>query len=129
MSLLDRAPSDTTRNNSAPLRPIDLHILLTLTAESCHGYGIVKAIEERTDGHISLVPGNLYPVLKRMTVAGLIRPCKGKAASGTGLKERRYYEITASGQEAARSEAHRLRALVEGPALQSLLLEEAPGTT
>ena len=42
-----------------PLKAVDFHVLLVLTAHELHGYGIVKEIESRSGGRLRLEPGNL----------------------------------------------------------------------
>ena len=42
-----------------PLRPVDMQLLLALADDELHGYGLVQAIADRTDGLIRLEPGNL----------------------------------------------------------------------
>jgi DNA-binding PadR family transcriptional regulator len=53
-------------NDHLPLKPLDLEILLALADEDLHGYGLVQAVAAHTDGLISLDPGNLYRVIKRL---------------------------------------------------------------
>ena len=43
-----------------------LHILLALSDSPRHGYAIVKEIEARTGGTVSLGTGPLYTALKRL---------------------------------------------------------------
>lgn len=119
-----KSPPSILKDPTGPLRPVDLHVLLTLMDGPCHGYGIVKAIEERTNGDISLVPGNLYPVLNRMQKAGLIEPLATSQhdASASG-RQRRNYGVTDRGRSAAKEEAQRLQQLVAQPLLRRLLAE------
>ena len=35
-----------------PLRPVEFHILLSLTTGERHGYGIIQDIQERGDGTV-----------------------------------------------------------------------------
>ena len=103
-----------------PLKPVDLHILLVLTEQNLHGYGIVKEIETRSDGGLKLQPGNLYRYVRRLVDDGFVvpagrEPTLSEAAGAAGAEEtrRRYYEITASGRQALAAETARMRALVQ----------------
>jgi len=55
-----------------PLHRRDFHILLGLLEAPLHGYGLVKAIERRTDGELTLDPANLYRALQRLEEAELV---------------------------------------------------------
>ena len=39
-----------------PLEPVDLQLLLALSESELHGYGLVQAIADRTDGLVQLEP-------------------------------------------------------------------------
>ncbi|MFV2008152.1 MAG: PadR family transcriptional regulator [Longimicrobiales bacterium] len=105
----------------APLRAVDFHVLLSLLSRDLHGYGVVKAIERRTAGAIKLVPGNLYPVLRRLVEAGWLEEGADRQAEDFGHKQRRYYAITALGRHVAAAEAVRLRVLVDENEVQALV--------
>ena len=53
-----------------PLAPRDLLILSVLSDGPSHGYGIIRAVEERSDAGVLLDPANLYRVLRRMSRDG-----------------------------------------------------------
>src|SRR6185503_5506670 len=48
-----------------PLNPRELVILASLLDGPLHGYGIIKAVEDRSDSGVLLDPANLYRVLRR----------------------------------------------------------------
>ena len=48
-----------------PLAPRDLLILVVLAEGPSHGYGLIKAVEERSEAGVLLDPANLYRVLRR----------------------------------------------------------------
>jgi DNA-binding PadR family transcriptional regulator len=104
-----------------PLRPVEFHVLIALLNRERHGYGIVQDIAERTGGRIRLVPGNLYPVLRRLVEDGLLEEGVERPADDLDHKQRRYYAITALGKGVAAAEAARLKALIEGHEVQELL--------
>jgi len=104
-----------------PLKPVDLQLLLVLSAGDQHGYGLVQAIEQATDGLVSLDPGNLYRVIKRLLAEGLIAESQRRAAADLNDERRRYYKLTALGGRALADELRRLRALTSSPAARTVL--------
>jgi DNA-binding PadR family transcriptional regulator len=113
-----------------PLKPIDFHILLVLMDGDLHGYGIVKEIEDRSEGRIRLEPGNLYRYVRRLVDEGLVVPAArrdvpsdGGAAGGA---RRRDYRVTPLGREVLRAEAMRMRSLVAATEARLTLPPETP---
>ena len=104
-----------------PLKPVELELLLVLAEQECHGYGLVQAIAQRTDGLVSLEPGNLYRVIKRLLADGLVAESERRPAPDLADERRRYYRITALGARVAAMEARRLQALVGSPAVRALV--------
>jgi DNA-binding PadR family transcriptional regulator len=94
-----------------PLQIAEFHILLTLSAGDCHGYGIIQDVEARTDGALRLSPGTLYRTIQRLLDEGLIEEPRKAAALKSGPR-RRDYRITPFGAAVVRAEAHRLNELV-----------------
>ena len=94
-----------------PLQPTAFHILLTLTAGECHGYGIIQDVAARTDGTLRLSPGTLYRTIQRLLEQGLIEEPR-MLARHRGDPRRRYYRITPFGLAVARAETRRLSDLV-----------------
>lgn len=94
-----------------PLKPVDLELLLALADEERHGYGLVQAIAEHTNGLVTLDPGNLYRVIKRLLDSGLVAEAGQRHTDDAG-ERRRYYRITALGGRVLAAELDRLRALV-----------------
>ena len=102
-----------------PMSAVEFAVLLVLNDGDSHGYAVVKSIEERTDGQISLLPGNLYAILQRLMDAGLIAR---KAPSKSGAdSRRRTYRITPFGKKVAAAEARRMRRMVEAAGEGDLL--------
>ncbi|HEY0874793.1 MAG TPA: helix-turn-helix transcriptional regulator [Vicinamibacterales bacterium] len=95
-----------------PLKPVDLELLLALAGGDLHGYGLVQAISEHTDGLVVLDPGNLYRVIKRLLSEGLIAESDRNAAD----EKRKDYRITPLGGRVLAAELDRLRRLVSAPA-------------
>ena len=103
-----------------PLRPVDLQLLLALADDERHGYGLVQAIEQATDGLVRLDPGNLYRVIKRLLADGLVAESARRDVAEAGSERRRYYRITALGQRVLAAELRRLRALLASPAARTV---------
>jgi DNA-binding PadR family transcriptional regulator len=98
-----------------------LSILLAIGDESMHGYAIMRALEEKTDGRERILPGTLYAAIARMVDEGLIEerdPPKNDTSAGP---TRRYYRRTARGRAAARDESARLRVLLRMAVAQDLI--------
>jgi DNA-binding PadR family transcriptional regulator len=103
-----------------PLKPVDLELLLALADEERHGYGMVRAIAERTGGLLTLDPGNLYRVIKRLLADGLVAEAGQRSAADEGGERRRYYRLTTLGGRVLAAELERLRALVDAPDTRAL---------
>jgi DNA-binding PadR family transcriptional regulator len=92
-----------------PLKPVELQLLLALADGDLHGYGLTRAVAERSDGLIRLAPGNLYQVLKRLLADGLVAETSRSASDHES--RRRLYRLTALGGRVTAAELDRLRAL------------------
>lgn len=90
------------------LAPRDLLVLSVLTNGPLHGYGIVRAVEERSESGLPLDPANLHRVLRRMRRDGWIDEME--EAEGEG--RRRTYALTPSGLAVVRAEVERLDKLL-----------------
>lgn len=89
-----------------PLSPQQFHILLALTDQDRHGYGIILDVAERTDGALRLGTGTLYTALARLVSLGLV------ADTGREDDRRRFYRLTPIGRKVLSAETARLEALV-----------------
>jgi len=80
------------------------HILLALSEGSLHGYGIQRAVLDRTDGRLRLWPATLYRLLATLEEEGYIRATDG---SDDGREDQRcqYYTLTRSGRDRLLHEA------------------------
>lgn len=96
-----------------PLAPRDLLILAVLADRPNHGYGLIRAVEERSASGIALDPANLYRVLRRMRGAGWIEEREPPAEhAGRAGKPRRTYGITPTGRTILAAEVARLERLL-----------------
>ena len=82
-------------------------ILTALAAGSQHGYGIITDVERISDQRVRLRAGTLYTALERLRADRLVEVDREEIVDG---RLRRYYRLTAVGQERLAAEAARLQA-------------------
>ena len=99
-----------------PLSEAEFHILLALADEDRHGYGIIKEVEQRTEGRLRLGAGTLYGAIRRFVDGGLL-----VEKTGEGDERRRVYALTKNGRRAASEEAERLQRLVANARVKKLI--------
>jgi PadR family transcriptional regulator PadR len=75
---------------------LDLLILKTLKSGSLHGYGIARALEQKTGQALQIEEGSLYPALYRMTSRGWIDFEWGLSANN---RKKKSYRLTAKGKK------------------------------
>lgn len=109
-----------------PLKPVDLELLLALAESDLHGYGLVQAVAAHTDGIVTLDPGNLYRVIKRLLEAGLVVEAGQRVEPTSGGERRKYYALTTLGGHVLSSELERLRRLVNATATRAVARKFAP---
>ena len=109
-----------------PLTPAVLHILLALSTRDRHGYGIMKQVEEESQGRVNMGPGTLYGSLGRMIDAGLIEESDRRVDPEMDDERRRYYRLTDFGRMVVTAEAERLYHLVRQAQLRKLLGTQKP---
>ena len=95
-----------------PLTPAVLHILLALSTEERHGYGIMKQVEGESHGKVKMGPGTLYGSIGRMMEAGLIRESDKRPDPELDDERRIYYALTGAGRKALQAELDRYREVV-----------------
>lgn len=79
-------------------------ILTALVDGPRHGYGIVGAVDELSEGRVRLKVGTLYGVLDRLVGEALVELDREEAERG---RLRRYYRLTDSGRRSLAEEAQR----------------------
>jgi DNA-binding PadR family transcriptional regulator len=89
-----------------PLAPRDLLILAVLAEGPLHGYGLIKAVEERSRSGVLLDAANLYRVLRRMRSLGWLEDVPEEE------DRRRTHRITADGRRILAAELDRLERLL-----------------
>ena len=113
--------SDQNPQDSLPLSESVFQIMLSLVGEERHGYGIMKEVEARTEGRLSLPPGTLYGAIKRLKERGLIAEVEERVDPELGDERRRYYTLTGLGRGVIRAEAARVADLARQAAAKDLL--------
>ena len=88
---------------------LGLMLLSVLSEGPAHGYAVITALRDRSDGLLELTEGSVYPALHRLEDAGLLAS-RWEAVAG---RRRRMYEITPEGLEALSSQHREWRALVD----------------
>src|SRR5262249_1168223 len=93
---------------STPLSPAVLHILLALSGDELHGYGIIQEVRRQTAGRYTIGPGTLYDNLTKLIAEGLVEDVRRTLAG----EQRRFYRITRTGRSRLITEITSLEALV-----------------
>jgi PadR family transcriptional regulator, regulatory protein PadR len=82
-------------------------VLAALAPAPLHGYGIIKAVEEMSEGRVRLRAGTLYGALERLETQGYVAFDGERVEGGPA---RRYYRLTDEGRQLLLDEASRLAA-------------------
>ena len=75
---------------------LDAVLLAALEDGPRHGYAVMEALRQSTDGRLDLPTGTIYPALRRLEQARLITG----SWSVVGGRRRREYQLTAAGRRA-----------------------------
>ncbi|MGN9774359.1 PadR family transcriptional regulator [Micromonospora sp. H33] len=79
---------------------LDALLLAVLEQGPLHGYAIIEALRSRSDGHLDLPTGTIYPALRRLERAGHV----ASTWSTVNGRERRTYQLTDAGRRALAGE-------------------------
>lgn len=90
-------------NSYIPMTETAFYILLALK-KPLHGYGIIKHVEELTEGRLVLGSGTIYGTLTKMQRDGIISVYADE-------KRKKIYEVTDVGKKLMRHEITRLKEL------------------
>ena len=107
------ATTHTEPQETPPLTPAVFHVLLALADGERHGYAIMREVAESTGRRIKMGPGTLYGTIKRLLEARMIVESDERPDPDLDDERRRYYRLTALGQQAARAEALRYAEMAE----------------
>jgi DNA-binding PadR family transcriptional regulator len=115
--------------NLLPLTPPVFHILVALSDEERHGYGIMQDVARQTGDALQLGPGTLYGCLKRMLAAGMVEESDVRPDPAIDDERRRYYRMTPLGRRVVRAEAQRLANAVTAARTRRLFDQPKAGVT
>jgi len=95
--------SEPLKDKQGQLLKGSLGVLLLATVQSrpAHGYAIIRALKERSDGAFDLAEGTVYPALYRLEKQGLLESQR----SAVERRQRRVYKLTAKGRAALDEDA------------------------
>jgi DNA-binding PadR family transcriptional regulator len=95
-----------------PLTPRVYHVLLALAERPLHGYGVIVAVQELTEGVIVMRTGTLYVLLRRLLDQRLIEQSDERPGPDEDDERRRYYRLTDLGRGVVEAESVRLQSVV-----------------
>src|SRR5512133_1898872 len=73
---------------------LELLVLTALKTEPGHGYSIIRALRDRSDGEFELLEGSLYPALHRLERDGMVTSSWSNVAG----RKRRVYKLSRKGR-------------------------------
>ncbi|MEV0272466.1 helix-turn-helix transcriptional regulator [Hamadaea sp. NPDC050747] len=88
------------------IREPTFFILTALAREPLHGYGIIRTVDELSEGRVKLQAGTLYAALDRLAGEGHVALDHEEAVDG---RLRRYYRLTDGGRALLTAEVELLR--------------------
>ena len=99
---------------SFPISEPVLMILLSLSDQPRHGYGILLDTQQMSDGRVSLSTGTLYGALRRLLEDGWIERFKEEDNS----RGKQAYRLTAMGRRNLQQEVSRMKQLTRVASLR-----------
>ena len=92
--------------DSLPLSPATFYILLALSDDDRHGYGIMQEVARQSEGKYKLGPGTFYDNLEKLIDHGIVKEVPRKSTNED--PRRRYYRMTGLGRNLLLAEVSRL---------------------
>jgi len=89
---------------------LDLLLLSVLSAGPAHGYAVIAALRDRSEGAFDLPEGTIYPALHRLENSGLLVSSWANAEG----RRRRVYALTDKGVAALAAEQAQWRRFATG---------------
>ncbi len=89
---------------------LDVLLLAVVDLTPAHGYAIISALREQSEGAFDLPEGTVYPALHRLEDAGLVSSRWGEV----GGRRRRVYQLTGTGATALAERRREWRHFVVG---------------
>jgi DNA-binding PadR family transcriptional regulator len=93
-----------------PLSVAAQHILLALSDEDRHGYGIMQEVARQSEGKYTMGSGTLYDNLEKLIDQGLVAESSRRSTKDD--PRRRYYRLTAFGRRVFSAEIARMESVV-----------------
>jgi DNA-binding PadR family transcriptional regulator len=93
-----------------PLSVAGQHILLALSNEDRHGYGIMQEVARQSGGNYKMGSGTLYDNLEKLIDQGLVAESSRRSTKED--PRRRYYRLTTFGRRVFSAEIMRLEGVV-----------------
>ena len=93
------------------MKPVALQILIALAERDSHGYAVMQAIREQTEGEINVQTASFYRHLGKLMDDGLVVEAVGRPPEDDPRRGA-YYRLTPRGRKALDDERTRLTGLV-----------------
>jgi PadR family transcriptional regulator, regulatory protein PadR len=93
---------------------LDLLLLSVLARGPAHGYAVIAALRDRSDGTFDLPEGTVYPALHRLERAQLLSARWQRGENADGGRRRKVYVLTSAGEAALAAERSRWRRFTAG---------------
>lgn len=100
--------NETKEASFLPLTPLTFGILTSLARGPRSGYGIVRGVEEGSEGRLSPGTGTVYVALQRLMSQGLVETVAEPPDAPDDNRSRRWYGLTPLGRRVLTLEARRL---------------------
>ena len=121
MAHMKTPPAPASPESFLPLSAVVFEILLALAGSDLHGYDIMREVEQRSGGRVTLHPGTLYRALHRLLNDCLVEELDDRPDPALDDERRRYYRLTKAGHSVASAEARRLASQVHVARARRLL--------
>jgi DNA-binding PadR family transcriptional regulator len=118
MTRARRSPRDLL-----PLKELELIVLLAVEQAPQHGYALLTAVVERSEGFIAPGPASLYRTLASLEVEGLLEEADGFVAPDSEDARRKYFRLTPFGRSVLRAELERVASLLTSARTQGIRFE------
>lgn len=93
---------------------LDLLLLSVLARGPAHGYAVIAALRDRSEGTFDLPEGTVYPALHRLERARLLSARWQRGEDAAGGRRRKVYVLTTAGEAALSAERGRWRRFTAG---------------
>jgi PadR family transcriptional regulator, regulatory protein PadR len=93
---------------------LDLLLLSTVARGPAHGYAVIAALRDRSEGTFDLPEGTVYPALHRLERAQLLSARWQRGENVDGGRRRKVYVITPAGEVALATERSRWQRFTAG---------------